>query len=302
MNKITIVIPTYGISNILIKTLFFLNFQTYKNFEVIVVDTSEKITNLDINTDYSLVYLWARKIISKKGFLTKSLARNLGICFAKTDYILFIDADMIPHPRLIYHHLQALENIHNSAIVGLELRTVTQQEFNNIEDLLNKIKNLQELENLFDLQFSNRSRKILNFRKIQWYKFLTGNLSSKKDLFIKTGMFDENFISYGFEDLELGYRFNKIGVPIFFNPKAITIHLHPLPVEKRVQNKMESVKNLKIFYQKYQNPEILNKLGINFYSKIIYDYLPPYLKEFLKKKSNDYLTNYYFWKEWNTQK
>lgn len=254
--------------------------------------------------NYSLRYVWVRDFIKNEQFYTKSLARNLGIQLSKNDYILLIDADMIPHPNLIQNHLKILNKMKykNVVLVGLELRTLKQDEYLKIKDLISKIRNSEELEKLFCFHFSNRSRKNLSFRRIGWYKFLTGNLLSTRELFIKTGMFDKNFISYGFEDLELGYRFEKLGSKIFFNPTALTIHLHPLPIDRRVENKINSVKNLKIFYQKYQNKEILEKLGINFYSKIIYDYLPRYVKEFLKKKSNDYLTNYFFWKEWNTQK
>lgn len=149
---------------------------------------------------------------------------------------------------------------------------------------------------MFKQRFSNKSRKNLLSRKIEWYKFLTGNLSCKRETFIKAGMFDANFVSYGYEDLELGYRFNKLGIPIIFNPRAITIHLHPLPTDKRIQNKIESVQNLKKFYYKYLNQEILQKLGINFYSRIVYEMLPNKIKQFLMEYSEDYKVNYVFWK------
>lgn len=257
-----------------------------------------------VDTKYHLRYVDVRDFIKGEKVYTKSLARNLGIQLSKNDYILLIDADMIPHPNLLQNHVKKLSHLKNKnvVLVGLELRTLKQDEYLKVKDLIFKVQTADDLEKIFHFDFSNRSRKILKFRKIGWYKFLTGNLLSTRELFIKTGMFDTDFVSYGFEDLELGYRFEKLGAMIFFNPSSLTIHLHPLPIDKRVKNKIDSVKNLKIFYQKYQNKEILQKLGINFYSKIIYNYFPGYIKELLKKKSNDYLTNYFFWKEWNTRK
>lgn len=275
------------------KILFLLNFQTYKNFDVIVVHTSSKTDiYIDFEINYNLKFI--------KGYKTKAFARNLGITRSNSEYILLIDSDMLPHPYLIEQHLSLLRNSAD-IVVGLELRTVTEKEYKSIIDILDEINDQQKLINLFQREFSNRSRKIATVRKIQWYKFLTGNLSSRRELFIKAGMFDHNFISYGFEDLELGYRMQKIGANIILNPNALTIHLHPLPISERIKNKKESVKNLRMFYHKYGNDQIIKTLGINFYSKIIYDYLPEFLVNLLKSKSQDYVTNYYFWKEWNTK-
>ncbi|MCX7759060.1 MAG: glycosyltransferase [bacterium] len=297
---ITVIIPTLGLSNILKRILFFLNFQVFKDFEVIVVDNSERSGNLSIDTKYNL------KIVNTGSFggnfyRTKSFARNLGLILSKTDYVLFIDADMIPHPMLISEHWEILKRYENSAVVGLELRTIKQNEY---EDVLRDIQNINsysELESLFCRTFSNRSRRGLTNREIEWYKFLTGNLSGNKEFFIKVGMFNTDFVSYGFEDLELGYRFDKFGINITFNPKALTIHLHPLSVEKRIENKKESVKNLKKFYQTYGNKKILQILGINIYSRLIYDYLPLPFKNLLQEINDDYRTNYNFWREWNTK-
>jgi GT2 family glycosyltransferase len=292
-----------GITDILRKVLFFLNFQTSKEFEVIVVNTNSNNLNSELksklNSDYKLNYVI--NVINLDGG-TKALARNVGVLNSKTDYILFIDSDMIPHPNLVEEHLKTLRQNNSLAVVGLEMRTLSLEEYDNTLKILDNIsKNTSslkfELEKVFSLSYSNYSRKVRKKRFIDWFKFLTGNLSTYREAIIKASLFDLSFVSYGFEDLELGYRYSKMGYKILFNPKAMTLHLHPLTLQKRLSNKIESIKNLKIFYNKYGNKEILNKLGINFYSRIVYGFLP--LFSFLAKLSDDYYVNYHFWNEWN---
>ncbi|MCS7165935.1 MAG: glycosyltransferase [Candidatus Calescibacterium sp.] len=289
---ITVIIPTKGITEILEKILYLLNFQTIDGFHVIVVNTSDSShKNFKINSKYIL------KVVEIKSGGTKSIARNLGLYLSQTDYVLFIDADMIPHPGLIEQHLKFLK--FGYFVVGLELRTKKEEEYLKTLKNIEKIKNPKELMELFSYKFSNRSRRNLKLRELEWYKFLTGNLSGKRECFIKAGMFNTSFISYGFEDIELGYRVNKMGGKILFNPHAVTIHLHPLSTERRIQNKKESVTNLMKFYQTYGNKKILEKLGINMFSRLIYDFIPKSVRMFLEKTNEDYKTNYYFWKEWN---
>lgn len=301
--NLSIIIPTLGINEVLIKTLYLLNFQENKDFDVFVVDTSlNSDFCLPFETEYKLNYVNCNnyfKGLGKDEIRTKAFARNLGIHLSKSKYILFIDSDMIPHPDLVNEHLKLLK--FDVAVVGLELRTILLIEYQKIKAYLDEVKTKTDLEKIFVYSFSNRSRKVLKRRKLEWYKFLTGNLSAKREFFIKTGLFDTSFVFYGFEDLELGYRFDKLGIDIIFNPNALTIHMHPLPIEKRIENKIESVKNLRRFYEKYENKKILEKLGINFYSKLIYGYLPEFLRKNLCKLNKDYLTNYNFWKAWNTK-
>lgn len=296
--NLSIIIPTLGINDILMKTLYLLNFQENKDFDVFVVDSSlNSDFCLSFETKYKLNYVNYNNYIGNAR--TKAFARNLGIYLSKSEYILFIDSDMVPHPDLVNEHLKFLK--FDVAVVGLELRTILLIEYQKIKAYLDQVKTKTDLEEIFLYNFSNRSRKVLKERKLEWYKFLTGNLSAKREFFIKTGFFDTNFVSYGFEDLELGYRFDKLGIDIIFNPNALTIHMHPLLIEKRIENKVESVKNLRKFYEKYENKRILEKLGINFYSNLIYGYLPEFLRKNLCKLNKDYLTNYNFWKAWNTK-
>jgi glycosyltransferase involved in cell wall biosynthesis len=87
---VSIVIPTYNHSNFLSKALESVLDQTYKNWEVIIIDNnSTDDTNKVINKydDPRIKYLK----INNNGVIAKS--RNLGIETAKGDWIAFLDSD-----------------------------------------------------------------------------------------------------------------------------------------------------------------------------------------------------------------
>ena len=87
---VSIVIPTYNHSNFLSKALESVLDQTYKNWEVIIIDNnSTDDTNKVINqyNDPRIKYLK----INNDGVIAKS--RNLGIKEAKGEWIAFLDSD-----------------------------------------------------------------------------------------------------------------------------------------------------------------------------------------------------------------
>jgi GT2 family glycosyltransferase len=288
MLKVSVVIPFKDYNQIFLNNLLALNYQEFRDFEVIIVDNSFKLEDILKQENITEKLNYELRVLNGDGN-SRASARNIGILYSKNDIVLFLDADMLAHKNLITEHIMIYKKYKtkNIAVIGLELRINDLYILKDFSDYLNFINNIY-------LNYP-KSRLRLKKRKISWYKFLTGNLSSFKENFIKTGLFDSNFKTYGFEDLELGYRFYKLGLNLIFNPLSVCYHLHPLNFKNRTKNKIESVKNLKLFYQKYQNPTILRILGINLFSKILYKSIPKTLINQIEKKlENYYFNNYYF--------
>ena len=59
---------------------------------------------------------------------------------------------------------------------------------------------------------------------LPWLYFLTGNASVRARRPAARRPFDESFTGYGHEDLELGYRLQKAGVTIVYEPRAVNYH------------------------------------------------------------------------------
>ncbi len=70
-----------------------------------------------------------------------------------------------------------------------------------------------------------RHRTLLAQRDdVPWRFCLTGNFSAPRDLLLRLGGYDERITLYGFEDIELGLRIHRAGVPIRYLPDAISLH------------------------------------------------------------------------------
>lgn len=87
---LSIIIPTWNEENYLPKLLHCIKKQTYKNYEVIIIDSNSTDKTVEIAKKYGFkVFLESKKIKSNPG-----TARNLGAKNAKGDLLLFLNADM----------------------------------------------------------------------------------------------------------------------------------------------------------------------------------------------------------------
>ena len=90
MPLVSIIIPTYNHAKYLGRSLQSVINQTYKNWEVIIIDnhsTDDTLNLVNSFTDERIKYLK----IHNNGIIAKS--RNLGIKTAKGDWIAFLDSD-----------------------------------------------------------------------------------------------------------------------------------------------------------------------------------------------------------------
>jgi glycosyltransferase involved in cell wall biosynthesis len=110
-NKITVVIPVFNSKNTIIRTLNSVLNQTYKPFEIILVDdgSTDNSIELAINHDKNL------KIINKKNGGVSS-ARNLGIKNSNSEWIAFLDSDDTWN-ELFLEKINNLINIYPSSVI-----------------------------------------------------------------------------------------------------------------------------------------------------------------------------------------
>ena len=84
----SIIITTYNSSRYILRTIKALERQTYKNYEIIVVD--------DFSTDNTIQLLKSKKlkiIKNSNNFGGPGVGRNKGLKEANGDWIIFLDAD-----------------------------------------------------------------------------------------------------------------------------------------------------------------------------------------------------------------
>ena len=118
--KISIVIPVYNSFDNIPKILENLTNQTFKPFEVIIIDSStENLTeNYLINKkfNFSLIY----KRVNNISYPGK--ARNIGINLSKGNYLGFIDSKTIPDIHWIKECLALVKNPIKCVIGGVKVQ------------------------------------------------------------------------------------------------------------------------------------------------------------------------------------
>jgi hypothetical protein len=86
--------------------------------------------------------------------------------------------------------------------------------------------------------------------RLPWSLGATGNLSAPRQLLIDAGGFDERFVGWGLEDLELCYRLHHLGARTVINHGAINYHLDH-PRSEPGERWMQWLENLLYFVDKH---------------------------------------------------
>lgn len=183
--------------------------------EIIVVDDhseTQYLKNLELYTAENNI-----KLINASKVNNRAHNRNVGSKYAKGDVLLFVDGDMV----LIDNALLKLRNAHTyrseKAFVGpkhnIHYDKIHFELFTGIKnyiDLLNTPEGRKQLSKDF---FSRDEREDFfadtSNREFFWMHYYTGASSVCRNIFEKCGGFDENFTSWGSEDVDLGYRIDK---------------------------------------------------------------------------------------------
>lgn len=102
--KVSVIIPTYNREDVLKRAINSVLSQTYKNYELIIVDdgSTDKTKNL-ISANENIIYLYQQN----QGV---SAARNFGVCKSKGKFIAFLDSDDEWHPEKLEKQIRFLEN------------------------------------------------------------------------------------------------------------------------------------------------------------------------------------------------
>jgi glycosyltransferase involved in cell wall biosynthesis len=187
--KVSVIIPTLNRYKYLKDVLEDLEKQTFKNFEVIIVDQSEPF----VNEFYSQFNL--EKIVLQQNEKALWLARNTAIKMAKGEFLLFFDDDSRVPENWIIDHLKTLDFFNCDISSGVSLSAV-----------------------------GSKIPKSYSF--FRWGDQIdTGNALIKKEVFRKIGLFDRQFEKMRSGDGEFGMRCYLNGFLNVSNPLSYRIHL-----------------------------------------------------------------------------
>lgn len=106
MKQVSVIIPLYGVEKYVAATVQSVLAQTYKNFELILVDDGSPDRSVEICGRFTD----PRVKILRQDNQGPGAARNLGIRHAKGDYIALLDGDDLWLPNKLIKHVEHLES------------------------------------------------------------------------------------------------------------------------------------------------------------------------------------------------
>lgn len=139
-----------------------------------------------------------------------SRARNAGARAARSEFLLFLDDDVIPTPGLVAAHVAALREAPGRAVLG-----PYPPEPVPAGDLFRL-----SIKRWWQAHFDNLARP---GHRYTYTDVLTGNLSMARATWDAVGGLDPQF-SHAREDLELGVRLLKMGAELHYAPDALGWH------------------------------------------------------------------------------
>ena len=238
---ISVVIPTYNRRAILEKCLSTLENQDacgeLDDYEVVVVD--------DGSTDGTPDWLrsnadrFPRVRLFEQSHGGPAEGRNRGVTNARGDVIVFIDSDLVVTPTFLGCHARALSK--QWARSGSRLCFTYGAVINTAD---------------FDHPTGERHK----LRDLSWAYFATGNVAIDRAVLEQSGLFDQGFRLYGWEDLELGERLRQMGVELIRCPEAVGYHWHPAfrleQIPDLIRVERERARMGLVFYRKHPSRRV----------------------------------------------
>ncbi|HVB97961.1 MAG TPA: glycosyltransferase [Candidatus Dormibacteraeota bacterium] len=252
MPRLSVVIPTHNRKDILLMALRAYGSQMPPkgDAELLVVDdgstdgTGEALARAPLGRQPWLRYI-------SQPCRGQAAARNHGIRESRGDIILFTDDDIIPCPDLVAEHL-TWHGRHREPSAGILGHVAWSRDVNPTP--------FMEWLGQDGVVFAYGH--IRGGQELRHGYFYSSNISLKRKFLVENGLFDEDFSSYGCEDVELGERLMRKGLCLFYNRQALGYHHKRMSVAD-VWRRAELVdRSRQLLRAKSQDPHPARKRGL----------------------------------------
>ena len=190
MNLASIIVVTKNHSAYLTKCLNSILNQSYKNFEVIIIDHNSSDNTAEIIKKFKSDKIKYFLNTESKGIAS---VRNYGVKKSNGNYIFFTDSDCMPAKNWVEEGMQILLN---NDVAGVEGKTIAENQ-----------------------NFGVSQHFVENYEGGQYQ---TCNIAYKRENLIECGMFNEKY-RIAYEDLDIAIRIKKKS-SIYFNSDMLVFH------------------------------------------------------------------------------
>jgi len=205
---VTIMIPAHNEEIMIADTINYLFKElNYQNFEVLLMDDGSTDKTAEIVTELEEIYPRLRMIhiVKNKG---KAHAFNIGMYFAKGDYILSNDADTIPEPDALMKYM-------NYFIHDRDLNTSAVTANMDVQNRTKLLAKSQTVEFSSIVGVIKRSQAAIND---SMYAYSGANTMYRKNFLIDVGGFRQDRAT---EDISIAWDHQAIGAVPRFAPNIV---------------------------------------------------------------------------------
>ena len=188
----------------------------FSGFEIILVEQGIEKNLMNYVKNYEFIQY---KFINSRFAHYKTRNLNLATMFSTRPYIMMCDSDILCIPNCLKISIEMLKNgcefvsPHNGIMVQINKSFIPFNNSNKLDDFLRDFIYFPKNHDLIRNKNLN-----LNFEPLYGnskYDNTGGCIIYKKSASISIGNWNENIISYGFEDMEFVYRIKKFGFELF---------------------------------------------------------------------------------------
>jgi glycosyltransferase involved in cell wall biosynthesis len=270
--RCSVVIPTYNRAELLRRTLDSLTRQDLPpaDFEVLVVDDGSSDRTAEVVDGY-------RGRLDVKYFFQPdegwrvAHARNVGIAHAAGQVCVMVDSGVLLHSGCLRAHLSSHQQAGGPVAVcgyvyGFDSGAAEAEEMARTFDFGDpdaSIERIRDSGRWADSRepFYAKYGDDLGQLPAPWVFYWTCNVSAPTDRLRAVGGFDEQFRSWGGEDIDLGYRLYLDGARFVLNREASSIH-YP-HAKNTAELRFQARANYRYMAQKYDTPigRLLHQFG-----------------------------------------
>jgi len=193
-----------------------LSSQTFRNFEVILVDNGSKDGSLDgVENRWPGLALHLEKLDENKGF---AIANNLGARLARGQWLAMLNTDAFPEPDWLEKLLRAAGDYPEfSFFASRQLQA-------NAPHLLDGAGDVLHISGLAWRRYAGFPAAQFGLKTEEVFSPCAAAALYSRRAFLQLGGFDEDFFSYH-EDIDLGFRLRLQGFRCLYVSDAVVHHI-----------------------------------------------------------------------------
>jgi len=213
---VSVVIATWNSGKVLFQCLERLASQTYKNFEIIIVDngsTDSAIVGLD--EKYPTLSLHIEPLKKNTGF---AAANNIGARLARGNWLALLNTDAFPEPDWLEKLVRAAEDYPSFSCFSSRQIQAQNPLF------LDGAGDAYHVNGMAWKHYLGYPASQYGLEQREVFSSCGAAALYSRQAFLDVGGFDEDFFSY-LEDVDLGFRLRLQGYHCLYVPEAIVHHI-----------------------------------------------------------------------------